>query len=148
MSRSLKEKQRVLKVLNGLDVFEENGGEEAYMLVHYNEENRGVLNDVGITDETMLKYGDESSFCILSLAFIEGYCDIYDGNELIAFENSVSLERDNVDITIAKRYKGVESVVMMVIGYSSHGMNIIELSEEEFKDVKNVINSVEKGRTL
>lgn len=71
------ENQKILDVLNSLEVIEKQGGEDSYMLVENNEENRKQLNDVGISNEVIAKYGDNERFCILALAFGEGYADFY-----------------------------------------------------------------------
>jgi len=79
-------KQAVLDVLNSLDVIEQQGGEDCYILVANSEENRSKLNAVGISDETIRKYGDHETFCILSLAYGERYCDEYQNDKLIALK--------------------------------------------------------------
>ncbi|WP_339167050.1 hypothetical protein NSQ24_01335 [Brevibacillus sp. FSL L8-0520] len=77
-------KQAVLAVLNSLEVAEINGGEDAYILVANNEENRKKLNDVGVSDETIRKYGGDDEFiCILALAFHEGYADNYESGKFV-----------------------------------------------------------------
>lgn len=76
-------KQAVLDVLNSLEVIETNGGEDAYILVANSEENRMKLNAVGVTDETITRYGDDETFCILALAFNEGYADEYRDGKLV-----------------------------------------------------------------
>ncbi|WP_121639521.1 hypothetical protein [Virgibacillus sp. Bac330] len=86
------ERQKVLNVLNKLEVIETNGGDSAYMLVENNEENQELLKEAGIPLETALKYGDEETFCILALAYCEGYADLYDGNKLLAFEEKFEME--------------------------------------------------------
>jgi|GEM_PF-4084056 len=65
------EQAKVLEALETLEIVEMQGGEDAYILVDFNNENRETLHAVGVTDEMMLKYGDESSFCILALAYNE-----------------------------------------------------------------------------
>lgn len=70
-------KQEVLNVLNSLEVVDSQGGEDAYMTVDNNEEVRQKLSAVGIDAETIRKYGDDESFCVLALAFSEGYADAY-----------------------------------------------------------------------
>jgi hypothetical protein len=77
-------RQAVLDVLNGLEVIDQQGGEDAYMLVENSEENRAKLSEVGVSAETILKYGDTETFCILALAFGEGYCDEVQGLKLVA----------------------------------------------------------------
>jgi hypothetical protein len=76
-------KQSILDVLNSLEVIEQQGGEDCYILVANNEENRAKLNAVGVSNETILKHGDEETFCILALAFNEGYCDEYKDGKLV-----------------------------------------------------------------
>lgn len=79
------EKQRVLDVLNSLEVIEQQGGEDAYMLVDNTEENRKRLNEVGVSDEIINGYGDENAFCILALAFGENYADEFVGGKFIKY---------------------------------------------------------------
>jgi hypothetical protein len=64
-------------------VVEMNGGDDAYILVENSEENRKKLNAVGVTDETITRYGDDKTFCILALAFNEGYADEYRDGKLV-----------------------------------------------------------------
>ncbi len=67
--------QSILDALNGMEVVESQGGEDAYMLVDNSVENRAKLNAFGITDEKINGYGDENTFCILALAFDMGFAD-------------------------------------------------------------------------
>ncbi|MEJ8548420.1 hypothetical protein [Brevibacillus borstelensis] len=60
-----------------------NGGEDANILVANDGENRKKLNAVGISDETITRYGDDEAFCILALAFNEGYADEYRNGKLV-----------------------------------------------------------------
>lgn len=90
MKMKLVEKQKVLDVLNSLDVIESSGGEDAYVLVVNSEENRKKLHEVGLTNETINKYGDKETFCILSLAFSEKYADDYVDGELIVWDELVT----------------------------------------------------------
>ena len=76
-------KQAILDVLNSLEVMESQGGEDAYILVDNNDEVRGRLAAVGVDAETIRKYGDDESFCILAMAFSEGYCDEYRNGQLV-----------------------------------------------------------------
>ena len=69
------DRQNILDALNSLEVVETNGGDEPYMIVENNEANRAKLNAVGVSDEIISKYADEECFCILGLAFGEGYAD-------------------------------------------------------------------------
>lgn len=71
-------RQAILDVLNGLKVVEQQGGDDAYMLVDNNAEVRAKLSKVGVSAETIRNYGDDETFCVLALAFGEGYCDDYD----------------------------------------------------------------------
>lgn len=73
------DRKKVLDVLNSLEVIETNGGDEPYILVENNQQNRELLNSVGISEEIIRKYGDDETFCILALALNEGYANYYDG---------------------------------------------------------------------
>ncbi|MCC2248942.1 hypothetical protein JUJ52_03085 [Virgibacillus sp. AGTR] len=77
-----KQKQEVLDVLNDLEVIESNGGEDAYILVKNNKENQAALHHVGVDTETISRYGDEETFCILALAFGEGYANDFRNGKL------------------------------------------------------------------
>lgn len=77
------ENQNVLDVLNSLEVIDRQGGDEAYILVANNEENRAKLTAVGVDPSICKKYGDEEDFCILALAFSEGYADSVKDGKLI-----------------------------------------------------------------
>ncbi|USG64012.1 hypothetical protein NDK47_24200 [Brevibacillus ruminantium] len=76
-------KQAVLDVLNSLEVIEINGGDSPYILVENSVENRKKLNAVGITDEVIYSYGDDETFCILALAYNEGYADEWRDGKLV-----------------------------------------------------------------
>jgi len=78
-------KQAILDVLNSLEVTDSQGGEDAYALVDNTPEVRDELNALGITDETIEGYGDKESFCILALAFGEGYADYHQSGKLFLF---------------------------------------------------------------
>ena len=77
------DKQAILNVLNGLEVIEQNGGEDAYILVENNAANHEKLNAVGVPSETINKYGDDETFCILALAFNEGYANELEYSKLV-----------------------------------------------------------------
>jgi len=76
-------RQSILDVLNSLEVVEEDGGDNAYILVENSIENRAKLNAVGVTDEQIMAFGDEETFCILALACHEGYADGYQDGKLV-----------------------------------------------------------------
>lgn len=77
-------RQAVLDVLNSLEVIDEQGGEESYIIVELNEENLAELSVVGITKDMVEGYGtDGTDFCILAFAFSEKYADEYKNGELI-----------------------------------------------------------------
>lgn len=77
-------KQAVLDVLNNLEVIEQQGGEEAYIIVEINEENLAELAEVGITKEMVEGYGtDGEDFCILAYAFSENIADDFENGKLI-----------------------------------------------------------------
>jgi hypothetical protein len=76
-------RQAVLDVLNSLDVIEASGGEDAYILVENNEENREKLKAVGVPLERLRYYGDDETFCILALAFGDGYANDFRDGKLV-----------------------------------------------------------------
>lgn len=131
------ERQRVLDVLNSLDVVESNGGEEAYILVENNEGNRELLNDVGVSTETINKYGDEETFCILALAFGEGFADWYENGEFIKFDKSLEVEFEGCDYDVHLFKKGGD----VFIAYSEYGgsCSSIKLSESQINKIREII---------
>lgn len=88
-------KKEVVEALNSLEVIEASGGDCAYVLVENSKENHEILNGVGISSETMNKYGDEETFCILSLGFSEGLIDLYDGSKCVLFDKEIKLKVDD-----------------------------------------------------
>lgn len=129
-------KQLVLDVLNSLEVLESNGGEEAYILVENNKENREALNNVGVTTETINKYGDEETFCILALAFSEGYCDLYDGGKLIKFDKSIELKMNEKGSVIL--FKHNEDVFLSLSENNGY-VSTFKLDETQLSKIKDVI---------
>ena len=95
-------RQRILDALNQMDVIESGGGEDAYVLVENNKENRQILTDAGIPLKTALKYGDDDNLCILALAFSEGYATWYTGSKLIYHDVSVNDIREHLYKQISK----------------------------------------------
>lgn len=76
-------KQAILDVLNSLEVVEQNGGDEAYILVDVTPEMVDELADFGVTQDTIHKYGDAETTCILAMAFCEGYANGFDKGKLV-----------------------------------------------------------------
>lgn len=73
-------KQAVLDELNSLEVFEQDFGEDAYILVKNTEEVRSKLVSLGVTEKEIYNAGDDETFCILALAFNGEYAtDFVDG---------------------------------------------------------------------
>jgi hypothetical protein len=133
---NLFEKQRVLDVLNSLEWIETNGGDEAYILVENSEENHKQLNAVGITSETINQYADEETFCALSLAFGEGFCDIYESGKLIAFDKSIEVNLEKGKSIIL--YKHNEEFYL-TISEDSGRIETAKLTDEQLQEIKNVI---------
>lgn len=130
------EKQKVLDVLNDLEVVEQNGGEDAYILVANNEENRKKLNKVGVSDKVINQYGDEETFCILTLAFSEGYADLFDKGKFVVFDKKFEVEVNNESVVL---YKDNNEVHLAV---SPFGGNVItrKLTEEDIQKIKEVLS--------
>ncbi|MFS1513655.1 hypothetical protein VQL36_14615 [Chengkuizengella sp. SCS-71B] len=76
------DKQAVLDVLNSFEVYEECMI-DGYILVENNEENRKLLNDVGVTDKEIDNVADEEYFCTIALAFNGGYADNYEQGKFV-----------------------------------------------------------------
>jgi len=90
-------KKEIIHVLNQLPVIDESGGDDAYVIVENNIENRAALNDVGITNEVIARYSNphDGTFCILTLAFSEGYADLYVGGQLVCFDKHIEFGIDD-----------------------------------------------------
>lgn len=85
------QKQKVLDVLNSLEVIETNGGDDPYILVENSPENRKKLNDAGVIDEIINRYGDEETFCILALATDQNYANDYKEGKLVLNPNQYAV---------------------------------------------------------
>lgn len=77
------DKQAVLDVLNSFEVVDQNGGDDAYILVDNNDINRSKLHEVGVTDKEIHDAGDNETFCILALAMNGKYADDYEGKLIL-----------------------------------------------------------------
>lgn len=77
------ENKDVLDVINSLEVEEYGTADSPYMLVENNEENRSKMQAVGVSEQTLLKYGDDEFFCIVALSYSEGYANSHDGTNFI-----------------------------------------------------------------
>lgn len=130
-------KKEVVAVLNSLEVIESSGGEEAYALVKNNEENRKLLNDVGISSKVINCYGDEETFCILALGFSERYADVWDGTRLIAYEKSVEVKIDDEKSVVI--YKN-EGEFFLSISHDGGLVDITKLSAEQINEIVKVFN--------
>lgn len=80
------DKNKVLDVLNSLEVVEE--GSEGYILVENSPEVHEKLNALGVASKTINKYGDEETFCIIALAFTEGYANEFVDGKLVSLAQS------------------------------------------------------------
>lgn len=85
-------KQAVLDVLNSIEVVEQQGGEDPYILVANSQENRDKIIAVGINEDEINAAGDEDTFCILALAFNCGeYADDFKDGKLILWERNKTI---------------------------------------------------------
>lgn len=126
------ENQKILDVLSTLSVIEEQGGEDAYMLIQNSNENQKLLNDVGVDSETTNKYGDGETFCVLALAFGEGYADFYLDGKFIKFDRSVEID---VEDEVVLLFKQNEEYFLVII---HHGGTIskVKLTESQINEIK------------
>lgn len=130
-------KKEVINALNSLEVIEVSGGDCAYVLVENSKENHELLNEVGISSDTINQYGDEETFCILSLGFSEGLIDLYDGSKCICFDDEIKLKIDTGKEVVL--YKTDDSVNIS-IHEDSGDVYIKELSKGEIRDVLNFLS--------
>ncbi|WP_332237920.1 hypothetical protein [Sporolactobacillus sp. KGMB 08714] len=114
-------KQDVIDVLNSLEVLERNGGEDAYILVANNEENRKKLNAVGVSNQEIFNAGDNETFCILALAFNGGYADDYD------LEKGLIIREPRVEKAERERVLAGEGTA----GDAQHLLSLLDHREEE-----------------
>lgn len=77
--------QAILNVLNSLEVVEQQGGDEAYILVDVTPEMVDELAEFGVTQDTIHKYGDAETTCILAMAFGEGYANGFKAGKLVYY---------------------------------------------------------------
>lgn len=129
--------ETIVSVFNSLDVLETNGGEDAYIIVSNTDKNRKKLNDVGVSNAVIDKYADDDTFCILSLALSEGYADLFDGKNFIAFEKSFEIELGNNNILTIFKSDGE-----YYLCYTENGgiINIQNLSIEQIKKLERLLH--------
>ena len=126
------ENQKVLDVLNSLNVIEKQGGEDAYILIENNDENQKLLNDVGVDSETINKYGDEEAFCALALAFSEGYADLYMDGKFIKFDKSVEIDVGNKTVLLFKQ----NEERFLAIAHHDGTISEVKLTESQINEIK------------
>lgn len=126
------ENQKVLDVLNSLNVIEKQGGEDAYILIKNNSENQKLLNDVGVDSETINKYGDEETFCALALAFGEGYADLYIDGKFIKFDKSVEIDVGNKTVLLFKQ----NEECFLAIAHHDGTISEVKLTESQINEIK------------
>lgn len=126
------ENQKILDVLNSLNVIEKQGGEDAYILIKNNGENQKLLNDVGVDSETINKYGDEEAFCALSLAFGEGYADFYLDGKFIKFDRSVEIDVEDETVLLFKQNEDY----FLVVDHHDGTVSKVKLTESQIREIK------------
>ncbi|MGE7840642.1 hypothetical protein ACQKNX_07615 [Lysinibacillus sp. NPDC093712] len=130
-------KKEVINALNSLEVIESSGGDSAYVLVENNKENHEILNEVGISSETINKYGDEETFCILALGFSEWLIDLYDGNKCVLFDKEIKVPiASGKEIVLFK----VDNKISVSIWEDSGDVYTKELSVEQINEIKTLLN--------
>lgn len=93
MKFSIKERQKICKLLNSLEVVDSGLG---YVTVEYSEENLSKLEEVGVTlDITSLYGNEEDDLDITALAFGENYADLYGNDGFIKCDDYVSFGLEN-----------------------------------------------------
>lgn len=125
-------KKEIIEALNSLEVIESSGGDCAYVLVENSKENHEILNEVGISSEVINNYGDEETFCILSLGFSEGLIDLYDGSKCICFDEDIKLKVDTGKEVVLYKSGGN---VNISIHEDSGDVYIKELTKEQISEI-------------
>lgn len=120
-------RKRIVDVLNSLEVIEQSGGEDCYILVKNSVENRKRLNDVGVPSVVIDRYGDVDTFCILALAFGEGLADYWMGGLRVYDEIDKEL-RNRVD-----KGKGTPQDAILLL-------NALKTAEEKLNYVNQALN--------
>lgn len=77
--------QAILDILNSLEVEDQQGGDDAYILVNVTPEMVDELAEFGVTQDTIHKYGDAETTCILAMAFGEGYANGFKDGKLVYY---------------------------------------------------------------
>jgi len=125
------ENQKVLDVLNRIEVFEQSGGEEAYALVEITDEVADQLDSVGISVGDVERYGDKETFCIIAFACSEGYADWYDGNKLLKNDTKSS---DEIKLSNNGNMEEVYFLQERIIKKDELIKNAISAMDYNFKD--------------
>ena len=92
------DKQRVLGVLNSLEVIESEGGESAYILVEASKDNIEWMNSVGIANEILDKYIDGNTIDILALAAGERIAHLHRYGRLVQSTDIYIDDDDSINI--------------------------------------------------
>lgn len=92
MTFTLEQKKEIVKVLNNIEIIEENGGEDGYALAEQNQKNYDDLAAVGVTKETIDEYASDGCFCVLSLAFSENIANHIENGKFKAVEDIVTID--------------------------------------------------------
>lgn len=124
--------QKILDILNSLSVIEKQGGEDAYILIQNNNENRKLLNDVGIDSETINKYGNEEAFCALVLAFGEGYADLYIDGKFIKFDRNIEIGVGDETVLLFKQ----NEECFLAIVHHDGTVSKIRLTKSQINDIE------------
>lgn len=96
MDKSIIKRKESLNILSNIPIVEKITGDNPGILVRNNEENRQILEDLGVSEkgeseEIILKYGDFDTFCLLNLAIGEGLAKGYIRNRF-TMENLIVIE--------------------------------------------------------
>lgn len=123
------DKNKVLDVLNNLQIVEE--GSEGYILVENNSEVHEKLNALGVSSEIINKYGDDETFCIIALAFTEGYAnDFVDGKLVSLVKSEMWLVYDSCEGVL---YNGGDEIEAKK-AYDKMRVHIAALAEDDLGD--------------
>ena len=131
-------KRAIIDVLNGLEVIEQNGGEDAYILVENSKENHIVLNQVGLSSETINKYVNDGAFCILDLACGEGLASLYIDGKLIPSDDCLELPTNKEGVSFI--FYNHEGETYFIISENG-SIQKTKLSKDNIDGIKVILNS-------
>lgn len=130
--------QKILDVLNNTEIFERNGGEDPYLLVEITPENEKAFNEAGVSTETLKRYGDDTTFCLLALALGEGFADEYNRGTFIKRDKGLSLPLASGHTVDFFNHEG--KTVVGLVNSNHYCISELTLTAEEKQALRDLLN--------